>query len=327
MVEFVGYIKMCTYNLGPKFNLEFCMRKIKKAVIPVAGLGTRMLPATKAIPKEMLPIVDKPLIQYVVNEAVSAGIKEIVLVTHASKNAIANHFDTSFELEAQLENRLKRQILEEVRSIVPEDVTMISVRQAQAKGLGHAISCARSVVGDNPFAVLLPDVLVDQYRADPASQNLAGMVRNFEKTGHSQIMVEGVAWEDVSKYGVVDCLGAELHPGGTAKIDGMVEKPSVDAAPSNMAVVGRYVLPAEIWDLLEQTHPGAGGEVQLTDSIDELLACQRVEAYQIVGCSHDCGNKLGYMKAQIEYGLRHPDLGGDIQALLAEFGRSIAEVV
>ncbi len=282
---------------------------VTKAVIPVAGLGTRMLPATKAIPKEMLPIVDKPLIQYVVNEAVAAGIKEIVLVTHASKNAIENHFDTSFELEAQLETRLKRQLLEEVRSIVPDGVTIISVRQAEAKGLGHAILCAKPVVGDSPFAVLLPDVLVDQYQSDLTTHNLAAMVRNFKTTGASQIMVEAVAWEEVTKYGVVDCLGEELIEGGTARIDGMVEKPSVDAAPSNMAVVGRYVLPASIWSLLEQTQPGAGGEIQLTDAIDELLVGSEVEAYRIVGKSHDCGNKLGYMIAQIEYALAHEDVG------------------
>ncbi|AOS97191.1 UTP--glucose-1-phosphate uridylyltransferase [Microbulbifer aggregans] len=292
------------------------MNKVKKAVIPVAGLGTRMLPATKAIPKEMLPIVDKPLIQYVVNEAVAAGIKEIVLVTHASKNAIENHFDTSFELEAQLENRLKRQLLEEVRSIVPKDVTVISVRQAEAKGLGHAISCARPVVGDNPFAVLLPDVLIDQYAADLSTSNLADMVRNFEVTKASQIMVEAVEWDQVSKYGVVDCLGADLQAGGNAKIDGMVEKPEVDAAPSNMAVVGRYVLPAEIWGLLETTRPGTGGEIQLTDAIDELLKQQVVEAYRIVGHSHDCGNKLGYMKAQFEYGLHHKEIGRSLKAFL-----------
>ncbi|WP_226662989.1 UTP--glucose-1-phosphate uridylyltransferase GalU [Microbulbifer aggregans] len=292
------------------------MTEVKKAVIPVAGLGTRMLPATKAIPKEMLPIVDKPLIQYVVNEAVAAGIKEIVLVTHASKNAIENHFDTSFELEAQLENRLKRQLLDEVRSIVPKDVTVISVRQAEAKGLGHAISCARPVVGDNPFAVLLPDVLIDQYTADLKTTNLAAMVRNFEQTKASQIMVESVAWEEVNKYGVVDCLGADLHVGGVAKIDGMVEKPSVDAAPSNMAVVGRYVLPAEIWDLLEKTQPGAGGEIQLTDAIDELLKVQTVDAYRIVGHSHDCGNKLGYMKAQFAYGLQHAEVGAGLREFL-----------
>ena len=285
------------------------MQTVQKAVIPVAGLGTRMLPATKAIPKEMLPIVDKPLIQYVVNEAVSAGIKEIVLVTHASKNAIENHFDTSFELEAQLENRLKRQLLDEVRSIVPKDVTVISVRQAEAKGLGHAISCARPVVGDNPFAVLLPDVLIDQYAADPATTNLAAMVKNYLQTGVSQIMVEPVSWEDVNKYGVVDCLGADLQPGGTAKVDGLVEKPNVEVAPSNMAVVGRYVLPKTIWNILEQTEPGAGGEVQLTDAIDALLKLHTVAAYRIIGHSHDCGNKLGYVKAQLEYGLQHVEVG------------------
>lgn len=292
------------------------MTTVKKAVIPVAGLGTRMLPATKAIPKEMLPVVDRPLIQYVVNEAVAAGIKEIVLVTHASKNAIENHFDTSFELEAQLENRLKRQLLDEVRSIVPKDVTVISVRQAEAKGLGHAIACARPVVGDQPFAVLLPDVLVDQYASDLTTSNLASMVRNFEQTKAAQIMVESVDWKDVSKYGVVDCLGAELSVGGTAKIDGMVEKPSVDAAPSNMAVVGRYVLPAEIWALLENTQPGAGDEIQLTDAIDELLKVQSVDAYRIVGHSHDCGNKLGYMKAQFEYGLHHEGVGEGLREFL-----------
>ena len=292
------------------------MSTVKKAVIPVAGLGTRMLPATKAIPKEMLPIVDKPLIQYVVNEAVAAGIKEIVLVTHASKNAIENHFDTSFELEAQLENRLKRQLLDEVRSIVPKDVTVISVRQAEAKGLGHAIACARPVVGHNPFAVLLPDVLVDQYASDLAVTNLAAMVRNFEETTASQIMVEPVDWAEVSKYGVVDCLGAELLVGGVVKIDGLVEKPTVDAAPSNMAVVGRYVLPAEIWRLLENTQPGAGGEIQLTDAIDKLLKIQTVDAYRIVGHSHDCGNKLGYMKAQFEYGLQHEDVGAGLREFL-----------
>jgi UTP--glucose-1-phosphate uridylyltransferase len=289
---------------------------ITKAVIPVAGLGTRMLPATKAIPKEMLPIVDKPLIQYVVNEAVAAGIKEIVLVTHASKNAIENHFDTSFELEAQLESRLKRQLLEEVQGIVPPDVTVIAVRQAEAKGLGHAISCARPVVGDNPFAVLLPDVLVDQYQADLSKTNLASMVHNFIKTQTAQVMVELVAREDVSKYGVVDCLGVQLNVGDTAALIGLVEKPATDDAPSNMVVVGRYVLPAAIWSLLENTSPGAGGEIQLTDAIDLLLKFAQVDAYRIVGKSHDCGNKFGYIKAQIEYALHHPEVGPELRGEL-----------
>jgi len=295
---------------APINSLSYPAGKVTKAVIPVAGLGTRMLPATKAIPKELLPIVDKPLIQYVVNEAVAAGIKEIVLVTHASKSAIENHFDTSFELESQLESRLKRQLLDEVRCIVPAGVTVISVRQAEAKGLGHAIACARPVVGDNPFAVLLPDVLVDQYQSNLETDNLAAMVRNFHNTGASQIMVEPVEWADVDKYGVVDCLGADLQEACTAKIDGLVEKPAVDAAPSNMAVVGRYLLPSSIWGLLENTQPGAGGEIQLTDAIDDLLQSERVEAYRIKGQSHDCGNKLGYMKAQLAYAVKHPEIGG-----------------
>ena len=282
---------------------------IQKAVIPVAGLGTRMLPATKAIPKEMLPIVNTPLIQYVVNEAIAAGITEIVLVTHASKNAIHNHFDTSFELETQLENRLKRQVLDKIQSIVPKGVTIISVRQAQAKGLGHAINCARSVVGDNPFAVLLPDVLVDEYRCDLTKDNLAAMVKRFDETGNSQIMVEAVAQAEVGKYGVVDCSGNNLDEGEIIEIKGMVEKPPVESAPSNLAIVGRYILSADIWPLLNKTQPGAGGEIQLTDAIGELLKGNQVEAYRIVGKSHDCGTKLGYMQAQIEYALRDDEIG------------------
>lgn len=292
--------------------------KIRKAVIPVAGLGTRMLPATKAIPKEMLPIVDKPLIQYVVNEAVAAGICEIVLVTHGSKNSIENHFDTSFELEAHLERRVKRQLLDEVRSIVPKGVTLISVRQPEAKGLGHAIACARPVIGDQPFAVLLPDVLIDQYACKPEVDNLAAMLANYASTGCSQIMVEPVAWDEVDQYGVVDCQGAELAVGGTVNIKGVVEKPDVDAAPSNMAVVGRYVLPAAIWDLLEQTKPGSGGEIQLTDAIDLLLKTESIEAYHIVGRSHDCGSKLGFLRANIAYALRHKEVGGQLRQHLQE---------
>lgn len=294
------------------------MQSITKAIIPVAGLGTRMLPATKAIPKEMLPLIDKPLIQYVVSEAVEAGIKEIVLVTHASKNAIENHFDKSFELEAQLEKRLKRQLLNEVRSIIPRDVTIVSVRQAEAKGLGHAISSARSLVGNNPFIVMLPDVLVDQYHSDLKVDNLAAMVKNYEETGASQIMVEPVAWEDVNQYGVVDCSGVELSSGETAKIASMVEKPEMRLAPSNMAVVGRYVLSASIWDLLDKTEPGAGGEIQLTDAICELLKIEQVEAYHVIGKSHDCGSKLGFMLATMEYSFKHKEIGPNMRIRLEE---------
>lgn len=289
---------------------------VTKAVIPVAGLGTRMLPATKAIPKEMLPVVDKPLIQYVVSEAITAGITEIVLVTHASKNSIENHFDTSFELEAQLEKRVKRQLLDEVRAIVPEGVTVISVRQPYAKGLGHAISCARPVIGDAPFAILLPDVLVDQYQSNLAADNLAAMLSNFSSTGHSQIMVEAVPWENVNKYGVVDCKGVDLMGGGVARIDAMVEKPTQENAPSNMAVVGRYVVPPTIWALLEKTPMGVGGEVQLTDALEELLHHEVVEAYRIMGKSHDCGSKLGYIQANIAYALQHSEIGDDLKKYL-----------
>lgn len=198
------------------------MQKRLKAVIPVAGLGTRMLPATKAIPKEMLPVVDKPLIQYIVNECVAAGIKDIVLVTHSSKNAIENHFDTSFELEAVLESRVKRQLLEEVKGICPPDVTVMQVRQGQAKGLGHAVLCARPMVGDEPFVVLLPDVLLDDATADLHKENLAKMLQRFDETGHSQIMVEPVPEEDVSKYGVVDCGGVVLEGGESTVMTAVV---------------------------------------------------------------------------------------------------------
>jgi len=289
---------------------------IKKAVIPVAGLGTRMLPATKAIPKEMLPVVDKPLIQYVIEEAAAAGIKEIVLVTHASKNAIENHFDTSFELEAQLEARLKRSLLAEVRSITPPGLTVISVRQAEAKGLGHAILAAKPVVGDEPFAVLLPDVLVDNAACNLKQDNLAGMAKRFEATGHSQILVEEVPHDQVDKYGVVDCVGVQIPAGQTAPIKAMVEKPPIDEAPSNMAIVGRYVLSKTVWELLAKTMPGAGGEIQLTDALDTLLGLETIEAYQLVGRSHDCGTKLGYLMANVIYGERHADVGEAFKTFL-----------
>ncbi|MBH2536434.1 UTP--glucose-1-phosphate uridylyltransferase GalU [Serratia marcescens] len=280
-----------------------------KAVIPVAGLGTRMLPATKAIPKEMLPVVDKPLIQYIVAECVAAGIKDIVLVTHSSKNAIENHFDTSFELEAMLEARVKRQLLSEVQSICPPDVTVMQVRQGQAKGLGHAVLCAKPMVGDSPFVVLLPDVLLDDATADLRKENLAKMIQRFDDTGYSQIMVEPVPEQDVSKYGVVDCAGATIAAGESAPMTAVVEKPAREDAPSNLAVVGRYVLSAEIWPLLEKTAPGAGDEIQLTDAIAMLMKEQTVEAFHMSGKSHDCGDKLGYMKAFVQYGLRHGSEG------------------
>ncbi|MEW9799717.1 UTP--glucose-1-phosphate uridylyltransferase GalU [Alteromonas sp. CYL-A6] len=293
------------------------MSQVKKAVIPVAGLGTRMLPATKAIPKEMLPVVDKPLIQYVVSECVAAGLKEIILVTHASKNSIENHFDTSFELEATLEKRVKRQLLEEVQAIIPKDVTIMHVRQGVASGLGHAILCARPLVGDSPFAVVLPDVIIDDAASNPKKDNLAEMVARFNTSRVSQVMVEQVPTEQISKFGIVDLDGRTIKPGESAKIHKMVEKPPLDEAPSDLAIVGRYVLSEEIWDLLEYTPPGAGGEIQLTDAIDALMKIEQVDAYYMKGKSHDCGSKLGYMKANVEYALRHPQLADDFKAYLA----------
>lgn len=296
---------------------------VRKAVIPVAGLGTRMLPATKAIPKEMLPIVDKPLIQYVVNECVAAGIKEIVLVTHSSKNSIENHFDTSFELEATLEKRVKRQLLDEVQSICPKDVTIMHVRQGQAKGLGHAVLCAHPLVGDEPFAVVLPDVILDDAASDLRKENMAAMVSAFNETEVSQVMVEPVPMSEVSSYGVADINGSELNPGESAPMTKVVEKPDQEEAPSNLAIVGRYVLPAEIWGLLERTPVGAGDEIQLTDAIDMLMETKQVNAFHMSGKSHDCGSKLGYMQAFVEYGIRHEALGEDFKAYLKDVVKTL----
>lgn len=294
-----------------------------KVIIPVAGLGTRMLPATKAIPKEMLTIADKPLIQYIVNECVAAGIKELVLVTHSSKNAIENHFDTSFELETMLEKRVKRQLLEEVRSIVPKDVTLMHVRQGQAKGLGHAVLCGRAVVGNEPFAVVLPDVILADFTANQKTENLAAMIKRFNETQHSQIMVAPVPREDVSSYGVADCAGVEIPAGETAKIVKMVEKPSVEEAPSNLAVVGRYVFSAGIWDLLEKTPVGVGDEIQLTDAIDMLIERETVEAFHMTGRTFDCGDKLGYMQAFTEYSLRHDKFGNDFKEFIKKLAKTL----
>jgi len=291
---------------------------IKKAVIPVAGLGTRMLPATKAIPKEMLPIVDKPLIQYIVNECVAAGINEIVLVTHSSKNAIENHFDTSFELEAALEKRVKRQLLDQIKSIIPKDTTIMHVRQGEAKGLGHAILKARPIIGDEPFVVVLPDVILDEFYYDSKKDNLVQMMQHFGESQASQIMVEAVDESLVDQYGIADCHGKQLSPGDSADITAVVEKPALGQAPSNLAVVGRYVLSAKIWEFLEQTQAGAGGEIQLTDAIAALMAAEPVQAYCMVGKSHDCGSKLGYMNAFAEYGLRDTSRGKDFRKSLVD---------
>lgn len=279
-----------------------------KAVIPVAGLGTRMLPATKAIPKEMLPVVDKPVIHYVVHEAVLAGIKEIVFVTSANKYSIENYFESNLDLELTLEQDAKAHLLSDLRSILPDDVIVTYTYQEEAKGLGHAILCARDCVGDEPFVVLLPDVLINQFSSNLAKDNLASMVSRFEKSQISQIMVEQVSQHLVSKYGIVDCVKNQLRSGEIAEIVSMIEKPSIEAAPSNLAIVGRYVFSSKIWSVLENTKAGINDEIQLTDAMNELLLHETVEAYHLIGMSHDCGNKAGYMLTNIHYALQHAEI-------------------
>ncbi|HID01324.1 MAG TPA: UTP--glucose-1-phosphate uridylyltransferase GalU [Piscirickettsiaceae bacterium] len=290
-------------------------KAVKTAVLPVAGLGTRFLPATKAIPKEMIPLVDKPLIQYVVEEAAAAGIEHVVFVTHSSKVAIENHFDKNYELEAELARRGKAVLLDIARSTAPDGMVFSAVRQPEALGLGHAVRCAAPIVGDAPFVVMLPDVLIDSEGAG----DLAAMIEAWQETGAAQIMVEPVPKDQVDKYGVVDIGRQRLQPGEQAPIQRLVEKPPVAAAPSNLAVVGRYVLPWRVMQLLAETPPGAGGEIQLTDALDALLQQQPVHAWHMRGRSHDCGDKLGYLAATVHYGLKHPQLGRDFAKVLAQW--------
>ncbi|KAA0013466.1 UTP--glucose-1-phosphate uridylyltransferase GalU [Billgrantia pellis] len=294
---------------------------IRKAVLPVAGFGTRCLPASKAIPKEMITIVDRPVIQYVVNEAVAAGIRDIVLVTHASKSAIENHFDTHYELEATLAAKNKQELLDELHAIVPDDVNIISVRQHEPLGLGHAVLCARPVIGDDaPFAVLLPDVLVDDEGLP--RNDLAGMLDAYEASGRSQLMVEEVPWEQVHKYGIVKPESDPPSAGESCPLAGVVEKPAREEAPSNLAVIGRYVLPGSIFALLAETPPGAGNEIQLTDAIETLRRDAGVDAWRMRGKTYDCGHQLGYLEATLAYARRHPRFGEGFRELLARYSKA-----
>lgn len=287
---------------------------IKKAILPVAGLGTRFLPASKSIPKEMVTVVDRPAIEYVVKEAVAAGIEQIILVTHSSKASIENYFDRNFELETTLENKKKFDLLKEITDILPKNVSVVSVRQPQPLGLGHAVLCAKDIVGDEPFAVLLPDVLVK----DIDTQNdLSLMIQRFETSNASQIMVEAVPDHLVDQYGIVD-VAQSPNEGESIVMQGIVEKPAVGTAPSNLSVVGRYVLPAEIMQLLENTPKGAGNEIQLTDAIAALQNAATVEAYRMKGQTFDCGSKIGYLKAVLHYGIEHPKLGAEFKQLIQE---------
>jgi len=284
---------------------------VRKAVFPVAGLGTRFLPATKASPKEMLPIVDKPLIQYGVEEAVAAGVETLVFIIGRTKNAIADHFDKAYELEVELEARGKNDLLKIVRNIVPPRVECVYVRQAEALGLGHAVLCARPVVGEEPFAVILADDLIEEDAQEGGA--LTQMTRQFNKYQCSILGVERVPQSETNKYGIVHPLPFANR---LSNVDGIVEKPKPENAPSNLAVVGRYILTSRIFDLLQNTPRGAGNEIQLTDGIAALLHEEQVLAYEFSGRRHDCGSKLGYLEATIEYGLRHPELGDRFRAYL-----------
>jgi len=288
-------------------------QKIRKAIFPVAGLGTRFLPATKANPKEMLPIVDKPLIQYAVEEAVAAGITELIFITGRTKRSIADHFDKAYELENELQKHNKIRMLKLVQNILPSYVTCIHIRQAEPLGLGHAVLCGRAAVGEEPFAVLLADDLIDNGDQGCMKQ----MVDVFENYQRSVIAIENIPKEETDKYGIVssDEINAQL-----GKLNGIVEKPEPTKAPSTKAVVGRYILTPEIFNCLEKIGAGAGGEIQLTDAIAELLKKEEVYSLAFAGKRYDCGSKFGYLQATVEYALKHPELKDDFSSYLANKG-------
>jgi len=286
-------------------------KRIRKAVFPVAGLGTRFLPATKTVPKEMLPIIDRPLIQYAVDEAIEAGCDTLIFVTNRYKHAVADYFDKAYELEQKLERAGKTELLELVRNVLPEGVRAVFVTQTEALGLGHAVLCAKSVVGDEPFAVLLPDDLIWN-RGDGALKQMADL---SQATGASVIAVEDVPHENTASYGIV---ATEAFDGRKGRIAQIVEKPKPEDAPSDLAVVGRYVLSPKIFELLEATGKGAGGEIQLTDAIADLLKTEEVNAYRFEGTRFDCGTHLGLVEATIRFALESHKLGKPAREKLAQ---------
>ena len=283
------------------------MKPIRKAIFPVAGLGTRFLPVTKASPKEMLPVVDKPLIQYAVEEAVAAGVDELIFVTSGAKRAIEDHFDRNFELEMQLRQKHKYDLLQQLDSILPKQVSCVYIRQQEALGLGHAVLCAKNLIGDEPFAVLLADDLI----AGTGRSCLEQMVEVYRQHECGVLAVQTVRPSETKQYGIVE-IDAECT------VRNIVEKPDPDQAPSNLAVVGRYILPAEIFTHLEQLRAGAGGEIQLTDGIAQLIRKHRVVTHLFSGTRYDCGSKLGYLKANVEYGLKHPEVSAAFKEYLGK---------
>lgn len=289
------------------------MKPIKKAVFPVAGLGTRFLPATKASPKEMLPIVDKPLIQYAVEEAIAAGINELIFVTSSSKRAIEDHFDKNFELEAKLAKNGKEELLTIVREILPKGVSCAYIRQPETLGLGHAVLCAKPLINDEPFAVLLADDLID----GGEQPCLVQMAKQFQDIQSSIVAVQEIPLSETDKYGIVGTT--TQHHDRLFTIDKIVEKPSSTEAPSNLGVVGRYILTPAIFEQLEKTPTGKGDEIQLTDAISSLMAKEAIYAWQFQGTRYDCGSKLGYLQATIAYGLSHVEIGAAFRKILETY--------
>ncbi|OBS10484.1 UTP--glucose-1-phosphate uridylyltransferase [Acidihalobacter prosperus] len=295
-------------------------KPVRKAVFPVAGMGTRFLPATKANPKEMLPVVDKPLIQYAAEEAVKAGIEVLIFVNGRSKRAIPDHFDKAYELETELEARGKFKQLEQVRNILPPQVSAVYIRQPEALGLGDAVARAQAVVGDEPFAVILADDLIDAGSDGVLKQ----LVDVYAREQCSVLGVEKVPMSDIHRYGVVDGRPAG---NGLWEVKGIVEKPHREEAPSDVGVVGRYILTPAIFEMIRNTPRGAGGEIQLTDAIAALLAHERVLGCELKGVRYDCGDKLGYLQATVQYALKHPELSADFRAYLESQFSSAARSV
>ena len=288
------------------------MKPIRKAIFPVAGLGTRFLPATKAQPKEMLTIIDKPLIQFAVEEAIAAGITHLIFVTGRTKRSIADHFDANPELDRLLRSKDRDDVADDLRDIIPAGVTCIYIRQAEARGLGHAVSCAAPLIDDEPFAVILADDLMEG-----PTPVLSQLIKAHASTGQSMLAVNAVPDHEISSYGVVDA--DDPGEGRFAKIRGIVEKPAADQAPSNLAVVGRYVLDGAIMEILKQQKPGRGGEIQLTDAIEVLAQQTGVHAYRYQGRRFDCGSKIGYLEPTMTFGLRHPEYGPVLRERFALF--------
>ena len=295
--------------------IENNIKKLTKAIIPVAGLGTRMLPATKAIPKELLPIFDRPIIEHVVNEAISAGITEIIFITRSGKEAIENHFDMNYELEHRLERKGNQKILRSIKNIIPAEVKISSIRQTDALGLGHAVLCAKQLINNEPFAVLLPDVMVIDNLSEEVNHSFSAMKKAWDETGVGQIMVESVDDKSVENYGIVDVNGFSLKPLSGVGIKGLVEKPLLKESPSNLAILGRYILPPDIMQLLGNTNEGVGGEIQLTDALDKFLTYGQLNAFLSPASIFDCGNKKGFIGANLILGMRDPDISEYLKEL------------